>query len=296
MAVLSQVRNEKVYRAIQTVQQEHHFSVKLLCQILDTSRSSYYKWLNRKINTREQENQELIKKMILLYEKVEGIYGYRRLTINLRKQTDKPINHKRVYRLMKLAGIESVIRRKRKKYIRSTPQQVAENLLNREFNALESNQKWLTDVTEFKYGNGQKAYLSAILDLHDKSIVAYVLGHSNNNNLVFRTLDLALEATPGSTPMIHSDRGFQYTSWGFKKRLESHGLTQSMSRVGKCIDNGPMEGFWGTLKCEKYYLHKYQTFDALKTDIDNYIYFYNNDRLQAKLNGLSPTKVRAKAA
>lgn len=296
MAVLSQVRNEKVYRAIQMVQQECHFRVKLLCQILNIPRSSYYKWLNRKTNPHEQENQELINAMILLYEKVEGIYGYRRLTINLRKQTDKPINHKRVYRLMKLAGIQSVIRRKRKKYIRSTPQQVAENLLNREFTAQESNQKWLTDVTEFKYGNGQKAYLSAILDLHDKSIVAYVLGHFNNNNLVFQTLDLALETTPGSTPMIHSDRGFQYTSWGFKKRLESHGLTQSMSRVSKCIDNGPMEGFWGTLKCEKYYLHKYQTFDALKTDIDSYIYFYNYERLQAKLNGLSPMEVRAKAA
>jgi putative transposase len=165
---------------------------------------------------------------------------------------------------MKLAGIQSVIRKKKKKYVRSTPQQVVDNVLNRKFTAKESNEKWLTDVTEFKYGNGQKAYLSAILDLHDKSIVAYVLGHSNNNNLVFRTLDLALQAAPGSTPMIHSDRGYQYTSWGFKRRLDAHGLTQSMSRVGKCIDNGPMEAFWGTLKCEKYYLHKYQTFEALK--------------------------------
>lgn len=234
--------------------------------------------------------------MILLYEKVEGIYGYRQLTINLRRQTGQLINHKRVYRLMKLIGIQSVIRRKKKKYVRSTPQQVAENLLNREFTAAVSNEKWLTDVTEFKYGNGQKAYLSAILDLHDKSIVAYVLGHSNNNNLVFQTLDLALKVAPGSTPMIHSDRGFQYTSWGFKRRLEVNGLTQSMSRVGKCIDNGPMEGFWGTLKCEKYYLHKYQTFEALKKDIDNYIYFYNYERLQANLNSLSPMEVRTKAA
>jgi putative transposase len=131
----------------------------------------------------------------------------------------------------------------------------------------------LTDVTEFKYGNEQKAYLSAILDLHDKSIIAYVLGHSNNNSPVSQTLDLALQVAPDSTPMIHSDRGFQYTSWGFKRQLEAHGLTQSMSRVGKCIDNGLMEGFWGTLKCEKNYLHKYQTFEALKKDIENYIYF-----------------------
>jgi putative transposase len=270
--------------------------VKLLCQIAEIPRSSYYKWLNREDSHRARENQQLMNEMMLLYEKVEGIYGYRQLTIHLRRQRKKRINHKRVYRLMKLVGIQSVIRKKKKKYVRSSPQQVAENLLNREFTAVKSNEKWLTDVTEFKYGNGQKAYLSAILDLHDKSIVSYVLGHSNNNNLVFRTLDLALEAAPGSTPMIHSDRGYQYTSWGFKRRLEAQGLTQSMSRVGKCIDNGPMEGFWGTLKCEKYYLHKYQTFEALKKDIENYIYFYNHERLQAKLNSLSPMEVRTKAA
>ena len=89
--------------------------------------------------------------------------------------------------------------------------------LNREFTADKSNQKWLTDVTEFKYGNSQKAYLSAILDLHDKSIVAYVLSHSNNNHLVFSTLDMALEVSLGASPIIHSDRGYQYTSIGFIK-------------------------------------------------------------------------------
>lgn len=296
MAVLSQIRHEKFYQAIQTVNQENHFSVNLLCQIARIPRSGYYKWLKRKVGPREHENQQLINAMILLYEKVEGIYGYRQLTLNLRRQSGQRINHKRVYRLMKVVGIKSVIRRKKKKYVKSTPQQIAENLLNREFTAEESNEKWLTDVTEFKYGNGQKAYLSAILDLHDKSIVSYVLGHSNNNSLVFQTLDLALQVSQGSTPMIHSDRGFQYTSWGFKRRLEAHGLTQSMSRVGKCIDNGPMEAFWGTLKCEKYYLHKYQTFEALKKDIDKYIYFYNYERLQAKLNSLSPMEFRTKAA
>lgn len=278
------------------MQQENGFSVNLLCQIAGISRSSYYKWLKRKPGPVELENNQIISTMVTLYEKVEGIYGYRRLTIHLSRHMGQPINHKRVYRLMKVLGIKSVIRKKRKKYAKSSPQHVAENLLNRVFTANKSNEKWLTDVTEFKYGNGQKAYLSAILDVHDKSIVSYVLGHSNNNRLVFETLDLALQAAPGSTPMIHSDRGFQYTSLGFKERLETHGLTQSMSRVGKCIDNGPMESFWGTLKCEKYYLHKYQTFATLKEDIDHYIYFYNYERLQKKLNSLSPMEVRTKAA
>ena len=278
------------------MQQEHHFSINLLCQIAEIPRSSYYKWLNRPVSPREQENGQLMKEMIFLYEKIEGIYGYRQLTIHLRRRNDQRINHKRIYRLMRVAGIQSVIRRKKKKYVKSTPQQIAENLLNRKFTAAQSNEKWLTDVTELKYGDGHKAYLSAILDLHDKSIVAYALSHSNNNNLVFNTLDLAFKAAPGSSPMIHSDRGFQYTSWEFKKRLDAHGLTQSMSRVGKCIDNGPMEGFWGTLKCEKYYLHKYQTYEALEKDIDHYIYFYNYERLQAKLGSLSPMEVRTKAA
>lgn len=231
-----------------------------------------------------------------LYKKVKGIFGYRQLTLHMCKQTQKQINHKRVQRLMKIKGIQSVIRRKKKKYERSTPQQVAENLLNRKFQAEAPNEKWVTDVTEFKYGNGQKAYLSAILDLHDKTIVSYVLGHSNNNPLVFQTLKLALQAAQGSKPMLHSDRGFQYTSLQFKELLDEAKMKQSMSRVGRCIDNGPMESFWGTLKCEKYYLDTYHTFEELKKDIDDYIHFYNFERLQAKLNGLSPMEFRAKAA
>ncbi|MEI6514305.1 MAG: IS3 family transposase [bacterium] len=285
-----------MYLTIQAIQQEKHFSIHLLCQIAEIPRSSYYKWLKRRVSPLEQKNGQLMKMMIVLYEKVEGIYGYRQLTINLRRQTGQQINYKRIYRLMRVAGIQSVIRRKKKRYVTSTPQQVAENLLNRQFSAVKSNEKWLTDVTELKYGDGHKAYLSAILDLHDKSIVAHVLSRFNDNSLVFRTLDLALEMAPGATPMIHSDRGYQYTSWGFKKRVDSHGLTQSMSRVGKCIDNGPMEGFWGTLKCEKYRLHKYQDFEALEKDIANYIHFYNHDRLQIRLNSLSPMEVRTKAA
>lgn len=270
--------------------------MQLLCDIAGIPRSSYYKWLNREPGSRELENEQLADIMMSLYKKVEGTFGYRQLTLHMRRQIGKPINHKRVQRLMAFKGIQSVIRRKKKKYACSTPQQVAENLLDRKFEAAAPNEKWVTDVTEFKYGNGQKAYLSAILDLYDSSIVAHVLGHSNNNSLVFQTLDLALQAVPGSTPMLHSDRGFQYTSLQFKKLLDDNKLTQSMSRVGRCIDNGPMESFWGTLKCEKYYLHTYHTFEELKNDIDDYIHFYNNERLKAKFKGLSPMEFRTKAA
>lgn len=100
------------------------------------------------------------------------------------------------------------------------------------------NVKWVTDVTEFKYGSSKKAYLSAILDLYDGSIVSYVLGHSNNNNLVFKTLDQAIKHLNGDHTLIHSDRGFQYTSHRFKRRIDKAEMTQSMSRVGRCVDNG----------------------------------------------------------
>ena len=154
----------------------------------------------------------------------------------------------------------------------------------------------MTDVTEFKYGSSKKAYLSAILDLYDGSIISYVLGQSNNNALVFTTLEYAINQLDGEQPLIHSDRGYQYTSKGFKRRIDNAQITHSMSRVGKCIDNGLMEAFWGTLKCEKYYLHKYETFEELKKAIDEYIHFYNHERYQERLNGLSPVEFRAKAA
>ena len=233
--------------------------------------------------------------IIKLYASVDGIYGYRRMTLNLNRSLGQIFNYKRIYRLMKILGLRSVIRRKRKRYVKSTPQFVSQNILNRNFTADTLNQKWLTDVTELKYANSKKAYLSAILDLYDNSIVGYVLGHSNNNNLVFKTLDIALEASPGTSPLIHSDRGYQYTSYGFKRKLDSAKMTHSMSRVGKCIDNGPMEGFWGILKCEKYYLHKYHKYEDLTNAINEYIIFYNTKRLQKKLNGLSPLEFRALA-
>lgn len=285
-----------MYETIRAVHEEHGFSVQLLCEVARIQRSSYYKWVNRKTSPQEQENEQLIQEIRVLHEQVQGIYGYRRHTLQLRRHTNKPVNPKRIRRLMQLAGIQSVIRRKKKHYARSTPQHIAENLLGRKFQAEAPNKKWLTDVTELKYGNGQKAYLSAILDLHSNTIVSSVLGHANNNKLVFETLDLALKAAPGATPLFHSDRGFQYTSAAFKRKLDKANMTQSMSRVGCCIDNGPMEAFWGTLKCERYYLRTYSTFEELKRDIDAYLHFYNTERLQARLNGLSPLEFRTKAA
>lgn len=119
-----------------------------------------------------------------------------------------------------------------------------------------------------------------------------MLGHSNNNKLVFDTLDLAVEANPNASPLFHSDRGFQYTNKHFKIKLDTIGAKQSMSRVSRCIDNGPMEGFWGIIKSEMYYLEKFHTFEELKIAIDEYINFYNMRRLQKNLKGLTPIEYR----
>ncbi|MCI8844111.1 MAG: DDE-type integrase/transposase/recombinase [Oscillospiraceae bacterium] len=138
----------------------------------------------------------------------------------------------------------------------------------------------------------KKAYLSAILDLHDKSIVAYALGHSNNNQLVFDTFDAAVNANPGAHPLFHSDRSNQYTSRQFKAKLDGIHATQSMSRPSRCIDNSPMEGFWGILKSEIYYLQQFHIFEELEKAINKYIVFYNTRRPQTKLKGLAPLAFR----
>ena len=140
--------------------------------------------------------------MKALQEKVDGTFGYRQMTLHMNRKFEEDINHKRIYRLMGIANLRSVIRVKKKQsYKRSTPQHVTENVLNREFTSEKPNEKWVTDVTELKYGT-KKAYLSAIRDLYDGSIVSYVLGHSNNNNLVFKTLDQAIEQVDGTTHLF----------------------------------------------------------------------------------------------
>jgi transposase InsO family protein len=214
------------------------------------------------------------------------------MAIKLNRENDLHLNVKRIYRLMRILKLKSVCRKKKKNYIKSTPQVTADNVLKREFIAKNFGEKWLTDVTEMKYGTSGKAYLSAILDLGDKSIVSFVIGHSNNNQLVFDTFDMAHQQYPEAKPIFHSDRGFQYTTKTFKKKLDDAGMTQSMSRVSRCIDNGPMEAFWGMLKSEMYYLKKFNSYDTLKDAVIDYIDYYNTDRYQKRLNCMTPIEFR----
>ncbi|WP_148265223.1 IS3 family transposase [Desulfosporosinus orientis] len=208
-AGLSGVRQESIYLAIKELHEKEAYPVENICRILDLNRSSYYKWLHRSKSIREYENEALLHKLGYLYAEFHGIYGYRRLTDELNARYETSYNYKRIYRLTQLVGIKAVIRRKRPQYQRSTPEVTAENILSRDFTAEKLNEKWLTDVTEFKYGDNAKLYLSAILDLKDKGVVSFAMGRSNNNQLVFDTFDLAVSKYPGAHPMFHSDRGFQ---------------------------------------------------------------------------------------
>ena len=201
-------------------------------------------------------------------------------------------------RICRKKGIKSTIKYSNNGCTRraANPQYIAENILNRNFTAEAPNRKWLTDVTEFKYYTGievHKIYLSAILDLYDRRIVSFVISNSNNNALVFDTFDVAIAGNPGATPLCHSDRGYQYTNRTFHAKLEAAGMTQSMSRVAKCIDNGPMEGFWGILKRERYYGNRFTDRDSLVKMIEDYIEYYNCRRLQRKLGIMTPFEKHA---
>ena len=203
------------------------------------------------------------------------------------------MNDKRVLRICRAKGIKSTIKYSSHGCTRqaSESQYLAENVLKREFYADGPNAKWLTDVTEFKYYVGlevHKLYLSAILDLFDRRIVSFVIRDRNDNALVFETFDKAVAENPDAHPLFHSDRGFQYTNRVFHAKLERAGMTQSMSRVGKCIDNGPMEGFWGILKRERYYGRRFTSREELVKMIEDYIAYYNTGRLQRGLGVLTP--------
>jgi transposase InsO family protein len=219
--------------------------------------------------------------------------GYRRINDDLRHDHDIHVNDKRVLRICRARNIKSTVKYSNHGCTRQAknPQYLAENLLNRQFYASKPNEKWLTDVTEFKWYQGlevHKVYLSAILDLYDRRIVSFAMSEHNDNPLVFKTFDKAVKDNLVAHPLFHSDRGFQYTNRTFHHKLETAGMTQSMSRVAHCIDNGPMEGFWGILKRERYYGRRFTSKQALIHMIEHYIRYYNTRRVQRNLGVLTP--------
>lgn len=269
-----------------------------MCKALGVSRSGYYAWKKHIPTPEELENEQLLV-IIRGYDDLYGhIFGYRRMTGSINRLNGTSYTEKRIRRLMWKNGIRSILSHKRSKPKKSAPEMVNENILGRVFTSSRPNEKWLTDVTEFKIYEGDrvyKIYLCLILDLYDRSVVGHTISIRNDQELVHKTLDKALAANPGARPILHSDRGSPYTQKIFQEKLTSLGIVHSMSRVGHCIDNGPMEGFWGQLKNEMFYPRKYRSRQELKDGIKKYIDFYNNDRYQSRFGYQSPLEVRAAA-
>ncbi|MGL5057631.1 MAG: IS3 family transposase [Fusobacteriaceae bacterium] len=269
------------------------YSIKMLLEILKVTKSSYYAWLKRGLSKLKQENENIKEEILKIHKEFNCIYGYRRMKMNLNRKLNCSYSDNRIYRLMRdELKIASVIRKKTNRIKKSSAEYTSENSLNRVFKSDFPKEKVLTDITEFKYGKDKKVYLCAMLDLFDRSSIAYKLSDRANTEFVLKTLKEAQGLNNEPIKLLHSDRGCQYTSGDFKNVLQEFKINHSMSRVGKCIDNGPMEGFFGILKSEKYYLKKYEHYENLEKDIENYITFYNEKRLQKKLGELTPKEFR----
>ena len=235
-----------------------------------------------------------IKPVIMeIYNQHKGRYGYRRIKDALRKKGIL-INHKTVLKLMVELGIRSIIRKKRKyNSYKGEQGKIAPNILKREFKAEKPQQKWVTDVTEFRVGD-KKLYLSPIMDLYNQEIISYEISERPIFTQVMKMVNKAFRKIPNKSNLIlHFDQGWQYQMKKYQKRLKKKGVIQSMSRKGNCLDNSIIENFFGTLKAEMFYLQKFESIEELKKEIINYINYYNKVRIKSNLNGMSPVEYRA---
>jgi len=252
-----------------------------MCRFFGVSRAAYYAWVKRL--EKPDVDYERMEQVQEAYEKSHRTYGYRRITLWLHKQKGIRINHKAVLRLMNKLNIRSVAR-KRKVFQRAKAEiyHYYDNLLHQEFLASQPNQKWVTDVTYIATQTGW-AYLSTIQDLFDGFIISHQLARVNSLELVLDTLKQAKQKEQCIDGLVlHSDRGYQYTSHSYAALLQDYAITPSMSRPGHCWDNAPMESFFSHLKEEALRQHPIPSFAEAKHIIDDYIYFYNYERIQLK--------------
>ena len=232
--------------------------------------------------------------ILAIYHENKGRYGYRRITIELHNRKI-PLNHKTVQRLMKELGLVCRVRMKKYRSYKGETGKIAPNLLKRDFSTTAPNQKWVTDVTEFSMF-GEKLYLSAILDLYSSYLVSYVISDRPVLSMVMKMLDRAvLQLSQGATPILHSDQGWQYQHKQYQIKLAEHGIVQSMSRKGNCLDNAMIENFFGLLKSELLYLQNFNSMEHFKQELIDYLDYYNNRRIKAKLKGLPPAIHRQQA-
>lgn len=269
------------------LRQQHPLAV--LLKAAKLARSTFYYQAN--VLKAGDRYAELKTEIQSIYDRHKGRYGYRRVTLAIRS-TGQLVNHKKVQRLMGALRLKSLVRVKKYRSYRGEIGRVAPNLLQRQFNAEKPNQKWVTDVTEFNV-NGNKLFLSPVMDLYNGEIVAYEMSDRPNFEMVSAMLKQALRGLKtDESPLLHSDQGWQYQMSAYRRILGQQAITQSMSRKGNCLDNAAMESFFGTLKSECFRLQRFTDTRQLRDALHAYIHYYNHDRIKLKLKGLSPVQYR----
>ena len=264
------------------------YSISEMCRFFAVSRSGYYDFVKRMDKpAKDLTLSELIREC---QAETKQTYGYRRVSIWLER---RGVHHnpKTILRVMNKYSLLSVVRRRRYcKYSQALHRY--ENLLNRDFHADKPNQKWVTDISYIPTGQGF-LYLSVIRDLYDRSIVAYKTSTVQNINLVLNTIRAAKRKEKVTAELqLHSDQGFQYTSHGYYSLTQSYHITPSMSRRGNPYDNALAENFFSILKTECINRIKIKTFAEARRLIDDYIHFYNHQRIQLNTK-LTPLELRS---
>lgn len=253
------------------------------------SRSTYYYHVKNHDTDKYTDVKQAIQN---IFSENKGRYGYRRIMLHLRKNGYK-LNHKTVLKLMKILNLRGK-QRKNDRYhsYKGTVGRIADNLLKRNFIAEKPYEKLTTDVTQFKIGD-TKVYLSPIMDLYNREILSYSISLSPNMDQIKEMLNGLFSKMPKeATPIFHSDQGWQYQNPTYQQLLRDHNIFQSMSRKGNCMDNGAMENFFGRLKVEMFYGEKFKSVNSFIDELNDYIYYYNNDRISTRLNGMSPIQYR----
>ena len=263
-----------------------------LLSIAQLSRATFYYYLKK--SKRPDKYKEAKDNITAIYYENKGRYGYRRITMELHNRGIS-LNHKTVQRLMKELGLVCRVRMKKYRSYKGEVGKIAPNLLNRNFATEKPNEKWVTDVTEFNLF-GEKMYLSPILDLHSGDLVSYVISARPIFGMVTTMLEKAFAQIPDNTNLIlHSDQGWHYQHKQYQRMLRQKGIRQSMSRKGNCLDNAVMENFFGLLKSELLYLQDFDSMEHFKRELIEYLDYYNNKRIKAKLKGLPPALHRQQA-
>ncbi len=272
------MRTKVKYAVIYRHRQE--YPVLVMCQLFGVSRSGYYDYCKR--IGRPEPDTELAEVLRVQQDRCRQTYGYRRMWLWLEKQGVHH-NPKTVLRVMKKYGLLAEIRQARKWVQLEEQTHKYENLLNREFQADHPNRKWVTDISYIHTGQGV-LYLSIIRDLYDNSIVAYKMATQQTVSLVLDTIRLAKrkEKVAAGRLQLHSDQGSQYTSQAYFDLTKEYGITPSMSRRGNCYDNAMAENFFSILKTECIYRQKIKSFQQARELIDEFIHFYNYERIQLK--------------